>query len=425
MWEKLLTNSMDKEPHIQNVYDTRDPFKLLQLKRLEAAALLDVLRYINHADMTISHLCTIVELVLRAQLGVKKMAFYFFDQEKEEAWIEGILSGLDTISEDMLDEILPIKTIEPATLENLPLVEEYGAEYVVPITHQEDLVAFFLVADFADSEVEAQNDLIFIETIGYIMAVAIRNRQLFQEKMKQEFIRKELEVAETIQKQLLISDFDRFGAIDVFGINEPHHGIGGDFYDIISKDDQSIFLCIADVAGKGIGAALLMANLQAHLRALTAQYSDLRTIIFELNETLHQITEGEKFVTLFLARVDLANQTFAYINAGHNPPFWAAQDQMIRLDQGSMLLGILPDLGIEQGQQAFQAGDTLLMFTDGVVEQTNQAGEMYTSERIGKNLTDHLHLQARDLVKYLRNDLGQFAHETENQDDITMLCVKF
>lgn len=424
---KLSAKPMTQESNIQNVYDTSDPQKLLQLKRMESDALLDVLRYINHSDMTISHLCTIVGLVLRAQLGVKQQAFYYSDSKSTETWVEGIKQGFDTLSEETLDEVVGFTHITAVDPEQHLHLSEHAVEYVIPITHQEELVGFFLIADFADSEVEAQNDLIFIETIGYIMGVAIRNQQLFEEKMNQEFLRKELEVAETIQKQLITSDFSRFPEIDVYGINEAHHGVGGDFYDIIRKGDQQIFLSIADVSGKGIGAALLMANLQAHLRALCAQYDQVSTIVKELNQTLYQITEGEKFVTLFIMKLDLATRSFSYVNAGHNYPIFIHQGNLDRLDRGCMLLGIVPTptLNIEEVDRTYEAGDLLMMFTDGVVEQTNHAGEMFGSERMGGKILEHMHLNAQELIQKVRFDLQLFAQEIESQDDITMLGLKF
>ena len=255
---------------MRNVYNTDDPRKLLELKRLEADALLDVLRTINDSELDISKLCLIARNVLRAQLGVKKVIFYY---DIDDNWVEGMRMGFGKMELDGLEELIQYKKTTKVTGGFAPSLYKMGVEYVIPILNRGEPSAYFVIADFADTEVEIQNDLIFIATLGNILSVAIRNRQLINEKVRQEYLKRELEVASTIQSQLLISDFSRFKEIDVFGLNVSHHGIGGDFYDVIKRGKGITFICIADVAGKGIGAALLMSNLQANLqRALRAVY---------------------------------------------------------------------------------------------------------------------------------------------------------
>ncbi|MEZ4773415.1 MAG: PP2C family protein-serine/threonine phosphatase [Bacteroidia bacterium] len=407
---------------MKNAYDTNDPKKLLDLKRLEAAALLDVLRTINHYELNIIQLCTIARNVLRAQLGVKKMSFFY---ETSEVWKEGMRLGFDGFSEDAVLEMLVLKKTTPIKNKLQPHLAKLGVEYVVPIVNRGASKAYFCIADFADSEMETQNDLIFIETLGNILSVGITNKQLFQEKVQQEFLRKELEVAETIQKQLLISDFSRFAEIDVFGVNIAHHGVGGDFFDVIKKGKGNTLVCIADVAGKGIGAALLMSNLQANLRALSAQYDDLRSIIRDLNTILYDITTGEKFVTLFIAKIDTDNKVITYINAGHNYPIFLKGQETLRLESGCTILGIIPSVEIDESELTFSSGDTLFTFTDGVVEQSNTEGEMFGSERLVEKLKKIQGKNAKEIVEIIGEELSGFAGEEDATDDITMLSVKF
>ncbi|MDX2283285.1 MAG: PP2C family protein-serine/threonine phosphatase [Bacteroidia bacterium] len=405
-----------------NAYQTNDPQKLLELKRLEADALLDVVRTINQSELNIRQLCLIARNVLRAQIGIRRLAFFF---ESEDMWKEGIRVGFPVFTEDVFAEIIEIRQTTPVDAARHPGLQAIGAEFVIPITNRGLVAAFFVLAEFADSEIERQNDLIFIETLGHILVVAIFNRQLIREKVEQEFLKKELEVAETIQKQLLISDFSRFKELDIYGINLAHHRIGGDFFDVIKKESGSTFLCIADVSGKGIGAALLMSNLQANLRSLCAQYHELPVIIRELNSLLFHITTGEKFVTLFLARVDHAQRTLAYVNAGHNYPLMLSQGEAIRLSTGCMLLGIVPNLPVQEATLSYNPGDVLFMFTDGVVEQTNREDEMYGSERLASELFQSSDCSSREIVERVRRSLELFADQSHPSDDITMLSVKF
>ena len=407
---------------MDNPYNITDPARLLELKRLENDSLLDVLRTINHADLTIEKLCLIARNVLRAQLGVKKMIFYYQIQGK---WSEGFRLGYAPLSHAGYEELLTIPRTVAIQGQAHPHLSKALIEYVIPIVSQDTVQAYFLIGEFADSEVEAQNDLIFIETLGNIMVVAIQNKQLFEEKMRRELLLQELLVAEKIQSQLLISDFSRFKEIDVFGTNIPHHHIGGDFYDVIKKGKGTTFVCIADVSGKGIAAALLMSNLQANLRALCAQYSDLDVIIQELNLLLYRITSGEKFVTLFLARIDSEEGTFTYVNAGHNYPLFFQEDQVHPLDKGCLLLGIATDLEISQQTLPYTATDLLFLFTDGVPEQRNKLDEMFGQQRLIEALSRVKEHPSKDVVHYLKVILEQFSDQTGWQDDITMLAIKF
>jgi len=406
----------------QNVYQTKDPEKLLQLKRLEADAILDILRSINNASLSIKNLCLIVRNLLWAQLQVKRMAFFY---ENEEVWEEGMRLKFDEFSEEATEEMMSLRQTTPINPVHHPHLAQLEIEYIIPIYNRGLIKAYFAISEFADSKLEEQNDLIFVETIGNILAVAIENRELFKEQMAKENLQKELEVASTIQRQLLIRDFERFAPLDIYGMNEAHSGVGGDFYDLIKKGENSVFCCIADVSGKGIGAALLMANLQANLRALCAQYDDLGVIIRELNSILFGITEGEKFVTLFLARLEFDRGTLSYVNAGHNYPILIKEGKIDRLSEGCIILGILPEVSPSETTIFFNSGNTLFMFTDGVVEQTNEQEEMFGSERIVAAVEEFQELSSKELIVSVQQTLAQFSGDVEAGDDTTMLSVKF
>ncbi|MEM7658568.1 MAG: PP2C family protein-serine/threonine phosphatase [Bacteroidota bacterium] len=407
---------------MKNVYNTNDPQKLLELKRLEAFALLDVLRTINQSELTIDQMCLIGRNVLLAQLQVRKMVFFYLLKDR---WHQGIRTTFDALSEEDKEEFMSLRQITRVDSVAFPGLFAKGVEYVVPIINKGVPHAFFLIADFAETEVEAQNDLIFIETLGHMLSVAIRNRQLFEEKIAQEYLRKELEVAGAIQKQLLFSAWHRFRSIDVYGTNVPHHGVGGDFFDVLKRGKASTLFCIADVSGKGIAAALLMSNLQANFRALSAQYTKLADIVRELNKLMLTITEGEKFVTFFVGKIDHRRKTLTYINAGHNPPIFMHEGGLRDLTMGCLVLGAMPEIPIQQEEIPYTSGDGIILFTDGVVDQTNQAGEMMGRERIVAEGAQMKELAARKMVEKLQAALDTFAEGTTPTDDITLMAVKF
>ncbi|MEM6803712.1 MAG: hypothetical protein AAF696_20070, partial [Bacteroidota bacterium] len=154
---------------MENAYNTNDPKKLLDLKRMEADATLDVLRSINNDNLNIKQLCLIVKNVLRAQIGVKKMIFLY---EYEGSWKEGMRLGFDHLSEAAVEELMQLEKVTPIRKSNYPALDAAGVEYILPFINRGDTRAFFAIADFADTEVEAAGDLIFIESMGTILSVA-------------------------------------------------------------------------------------------------------------------------------------------------------------------------------------------------------------------------------------------------------------
>jgi len=420
----LLLKSLEKMPH-SNVYHTTNLQTLLELKRLEADSLRDVLRAVFDPNLSEERIFKIIKNTLMVQLGVKKMIFYY---EADNNWKEGFHLGIPTLSDEQKAEMLQFHRILEVHEHFAPLLNQLKVEYIIPINNQGLTKAYFLVADFATSEMEVQSDIIFIETVGHILYAAIQQRFFIRERVQQEFLKKELEVAEAIQKQLLISDFSRFPNIDVHAINIAHHRIGGDFYDIIQKGEDSTFVCIADVAGKGIGAALLMSNLQANLRSLCAQYEDLETIIPELNRILYNITQGERFVTVFLAKIEHSKNVIHYINAGHNYPLFWQRGKGIWLESQCIFLGAIPKFTTPNAKTLqFSSNDRLFMFTDGLEEQQNTEDEMqmFGSHRIEELIAQNSHKTSQEITKIVIDAFYQFAKDTDFSDDITILNISF
>ena len=162
----------------------------------------------------------------------------------------------------------------------------------------------------------------FIQTISSIIIVAIENIRLFNESLRREALKKELELAARIQKVLIPdnSHMPKNPRLVVNGFYYPHFEVGGDYYDCIKLSDTKTGFCIADVSGKGISAAMLMSNFQASLRALFTDDVYLETLIHKLNSIVTVNAAGEKFITFFVARYDHETGVLEYINAAHNPP---------------------------------------------------------------------------------------------------------
>lgn len=405
-----------------NVYNTTDPETLLHLKRQEADTLRDVIRSFNDSSLRQDQIFKIVKNVLMAQLGVKKMMFLYRDEEEMRV---GFYRGFKEIGGDALAELPGDSRVTGIEAATYPALHAMGAEFVVPLVYYSHVSAWLLIANFADSEAERINDLIFIETIGNVLTAALENRRLVEELVQRESLRKELQVAEKIQQQLLVRDFSAIKPASIAAMNDAHHGVGGDFYDVIPRSEQGFFLCIADVAGKGIGAALLMANLQANLRALILSENHLVDVIEKLHAILLETTKGEHFVTVFLAHVRYTDGEIDYINAGHNPPMLYRRGEVTQLKSGTIPLGIISLPEVMQDTVTYSPGDTLLMYTDGLPEQHNPEGEMFGEERIEALLKARSDSTPEELIDLLRKEREEFAEDAANTDDITLLAVKF
>jgi phosphoserine phosphatase RsbU/P len=406
----------------RKAYSTNDPELLLRLKRQEADALRDVLRSINQAHLRPEHIFKVARNTLLAQCEVRKMKFIYLT---DEGFQFGMRVGFQKFTSEATHD-LP-RTLETTQVDPIlhPVLYSMGVEYVVPINFQNKVHAWVLVADFAESEAERENDLIFIEIIGNVVSAALENRILIADMVAQESLARELEVAEKIQKQLLPTDFSVVDKADVYAENHSHHHVGGDFYDVISRGDKGFFVCIADVAGKGIGAALLMANLQANLRALILSENVLEAVIQKLHKILYNITKGDQFVTFFIAHVRTQDHEIDYINAGHNPPLLARDGRLMEFDEGTIPLGIIDLPSIQEATVPYFPGDTLFMYTDGLMEQHNKAGEMLGEHRIHTQLAAVADRPVKEIVAAMRVMYDEFSQGAEQEDDVTLLAVRF
>lgn len=404
-----------------NAYKTNDPEILLRLKRQEADALRDVLRSINRSAMTPEHIFKIARNALLAQCNVKKMKFIY---KVDDQYHVGIKHQMPKINLEALQELPRHLEIRKVSQECFPHLHAMGAEYIVPITYKNEVGAWFLVADFAETESELENDLIFIETIGIVVSTAIENRALITELVQQESIRRELELAEKIQRQLLTTDFDVIQQADIYAENVSHHHVGGDFYDVISRGEKGFFLCIADVAGKGVGAAMLMASIQASVRALILSENDLKSVVYKLHRSIHAITRGEQFVTFFIAHVRTTDGEIDYINAGHNPPVQFSQGKMRELDKGTIPLGIMELPYMEEETIPYRPGDLFFLYTDGLVEQNNPKEEMLGADAVVAKLGDLLDADPRHIILEMNKLYRSWQGEAVQEDDVTMMAVR-
>jgi sigma-B regulation protein RsbU (phosphoserine phosphatase) len=408
----------------RNEYNTTDPSTLLRLKRQEASAMLSLVRSVTPESSRDEIIDRVINTI-RQLLGVNKLLLVLRDDSGLQVSRN---FGFPTLSASQLMDLLVVKGISGVQGAEQGFPFEIGAEYIIPLgSDKERPGSWILIADFAESEAETMNDLIFIETVGSFMQITLEKIRLYEEKQEQDRIQNELDVAARIQQESLPSDFDLMDELDIYGRCIAHSKVAGDFFDIVILSEEEIFICIADAAGKGIAAAMLVANLQANLRALIETDAGFYLYIHRLHQVIARLTRNEKFVTLFLAKINIAKQEIEYVNAGHNPPFLLrANGEVQELTKGCIPLGILPIETYEVGFCDFSPGDLLFTYSDGVVEQENAAGELMGSERVLDILKAHLFGHSTfEIITHVLNALKIHSSGVPNSDDVSILAVRF
>ena len=233
----------------------------------------------------------------------------------------------------------------------------------------------------------------------------------------------DLEIAREIQFGLLpFEPFSR-GKVTVNSMMRPANTVGGDYFDLIELGDGRIGLVMADVAGKGIPAALLMALLQASLRTLLTASLRGAELIAKLNEHLHSYIPSNRLITLFYAELDPETGDVSYVNAGHNPPLLVGSGGVSRLHSTGLVLGVVPDGDYEMRRTQLEEGDRLVLYTDGATEAFNRQDEEYGEERLIGFLAGQRHLPAEALLSGLVANVLEFSSPVRPRDDMTVMVV--
>jgi serine phosphatase RsbU (regulator of sigma subunit) len=263
-----------------------------------------------------------------------------------------------------------------------------------------------------------------------LMGMAIENNRLFHETLQAREMSHQLRVAREIQKRLLPSGPARIGPTELAGVSEPSSRVGGDYFDYFPLEGGRVGLCVGDVSGHGIGPALVMSNVRAHLRGLLQTRRSLGGLYGLLNRALcNELTEG-MFVSLFVAVLDPAKMVLEFQNAGHAAPFvYRPSDDSFRtIPPTAPALGLIDDLSAGPCPAlTIKTGDVLVCYTDGVTERHSPEGELYGEERIRQVVRRSLKRGASpaDVVSLIREDCEGHARDLPPRDDVTLVVARF
>ncbi len=391
---------------------------LLQLRELELKDLLETIRAIN-ANTSEDNLYRIFKFIMSSSQRRSKMALYVLGDHWECEVAYGCNHAENNIQ--LSEDILKIKNIS-----DIPASENFSEfDKVVPIVHKNKSLAYVFLGFAERTEVESL-ELEFVEALGNIILVAIENKKLARKEVEQQSYKIQLNIAQEVQSLLFPKELPNTEKLRIESSYLPHHRIGGDYYDYLKLSENQFIICVADVSGKGIPAAILMSNFQAGLRLLAKQKLNLDEIVHKLNDLIMLNSQGANFITAFFFTYDSESKKIQYVNAGHNPPFFInAAGEMSRLETGTTIVGGFDELPfleigeIENAEEFF-----LFAFTDGFIETYNEENEEFgeaTFEAfLNKNYKEDQKKIHKDLLSLLKN----FKGENEYVDDITLLSCK-
>ena len=296
-----------------------------------------------------------------------------------------------------------------------------------PLLTRNGLIGVMAIFNKEGDQGFTSQDCHFLQILGSQCSQVIEAARLYDEEKRLMILREELEVARSIQQSLLPVPTEVGDETIIFGFNSPAREVGGDFYDMVLLDDDTIFLSVGDVVGKGVPAALLMSNALAVERSHLSnqQAFSVAAMVTNLNQLIFQFTKPGQFITAYFGILDRRRGCFEYVNAGHPPPVIVNDGQLVPCDHhADVVLGVLDGFQYQSATLQLPPDSTICIFSDGVTEAFNEAGEEYGERRLISYIRKSGSESARAICDGLLDELKQFRGDAEQSDDITAVVIK-
>jgi len=331
---------------------------------------------------------------------------------------------------DVKEEFKEITEIKLVQGENESIWADF--DLLIPVFHKEKPLCYLLIGDIDEHEIRMSpvvKHMRFIQTLTNIIAVAIENKALFRKSLEQERVDTELQMAAEMQSLMVGTGRKNYPLFEVATHYQPHQAIGGDFCDFIPLSEEEAFFCMADVSGKGVSAAFLMATIQAHLKALIEHTNwTLEDIAKQLNDKVNETVRGDRFVTVFIGYFHHPTRILHYVNAGHNPPVIINGKDTELLTEGTVGMGMLEELPfLNKGEVELKKDAILVMYTDGVVELENEENEEFGHQRLADIMKDKASFfeQMDEAVSHIIHAMDVHRGNRPYFDDTALLCCRF
>jgi phosphoserine phosphatase RsbU/P len=326
----------------------------------------------------------------------------------------------------------PQSWVHGAPEQEQEMLQKLQAQLLLPVSMNSRMLGVISLGPKRSEVPYSGTDLRLLSAVASQTGLALENARLTesikQEVAQRERINRELEIAREVQERLFPQQLPQVQGLEVAGYCRPALGVGGDYYDFLRLPDGCIGMAIGDVAGKGIGAALMMASLQASLRGQTIRpCSSLSEMIQLINRLVYDASSESSYATFFYAQYEPSTRILHYVNAGHNAPMVyrkGANPPILRLYTGGTVIGLLPDCVYEEDQVKLEPGDVLLAYTDGISEAMNHAEEEWEEMRLMQAVAECHYRSAADIIKYVLDRVDAFTAGARQHDDMTLAVLR-
>ncbi len=319
----------------------------------------------------------------------------------------------------------------PQRLPEIETLRNIAPAVAVPVTAKTGITGILLLGPATGRNEYSSLEKRLLMSVASQLALMIENARLTDRIVEQEFLRRELLVASEVQKRLFPEHPPDTKTLQLAGFCLPARGVGGDYYDFLNLGDHRIGIALADVAGKGIAAALVMSVVQASLRSLAdGNGNTLAELTGKLNRLLQRSTGPSSYATFFYAQFDEETRQLRYVNAGHNPPYLlhngngSGNARIEELSTGGMIIGMFPQSAYEEGLVQLHPGDTLMLFTDGVSEAHDPQQEEFGDDRLKDLLHRTAHLPIEEMSARILVELRAWMSNAPQHDDLTFVLMK-
>lgn len=295
----------------------------------------------------------------------------------------------------------------------------------VPLISKGHMIGLLTVFNKKSQNDFSREDQRLLTIIAAQSAQVIENARLYEEEIHLQQIEKEMAMACDIQINLLPKESPTFSGYDIAGKSIPAKVVGGDYFDFIPINENRLAICLGDVSGKGLPAALLMANLQATIRGQTLINPLPKKCLHTSNMLLHERTDPQKFATLFYGVLDNRKNQFCYSNAGHNRPFLFGHNKdAVTLDKAGIMLSFMKDYAFEEGKISFDTSDFLIIYSDGITEAMNSNSDEFGEERLISFVDKFKKKSSQELIDLIIQEVKNFTGEYLQMDDMTLVVIK-
>lgn len=310
---------------------------------------------------------------------------------------------------------------------------QLGTEVLLPLSGREKMLGFVSLGAKRSEEPFTGNDLRLLKSVAVQTGLALENAQLMtaiaEEVAQRERLNREVEIAREVQERLFPQHLPTIQGLDYCGACRPALGVGGDYYDFLALPDGGLGIAIGDVSGKGISAALLMASLEASLRAEAARAPEyLPDLVSSVNRLVYQASTSNRYATFLYGQYAPASREFTYVNAGHNPPMLfhrrGSELSVARLMKGGTVVGLLENSPYQQETVVLEPGDILVAFTDGISEAMNLNDEEWGEDKLVETVKACASLKSTEILSRIMQAADAFASGAKQHDDMTLIVMR-